>query len=156
MKADMCPHSQHNWLASLKISLVRLSWLLVFAAATISFCSVGATQGVTATEPRLEVGEGADGVFHIRVLAPLTIGEEQFEVVGLERSDSAAITLSVGVFIEQTSEQLIEGWVHVVGVDELRNYKIRVFYTVPCSDPRSSSDCRREYVLAPIDNLKSN
>ena len=97
------------------------------------------------------VFEDPDNVFHVLVRAPLVIKDEQFDHLSLHRYVEGEPTMNVAVVVEETPNLMLEGWVHVVGVEELSKHSLHVYYFVSCPRKKGSHQCRRENVVKPID-----
>ena len=135
----------------MKKIIFLISCLLVIAETVVGQQSAKPAQEPIGDAIQIQVLEDPDGVFHIQILAPMYLGKEQFEILALHSRAAGEHAMEVGVIVEEVSDLMLEGWVHVVGTEELRRYSLRVYYSVPCADEKKSGECRSEYVFEPID-----
>jgi len=138
----------------LKYFILLFTCLLVFAEAVVGQQLDKSTQSSISDAIQIQVSEDPDNTFHVRILAPMYIGKEQFEILALHGRAAGGHAMEVGIVVEETSDLTLEGWMHVVGTEELQRYSLHVYYSVPCAVENQSGECRREYVFEPIDFVK--
>ena len=135
----------------MKKLILLLTCLLVLAETVVGQQSVEPAQAPIRDAIQIKVLEDPDRTFHVRILAPMYLGKEQFEILALHGRAAGEHAMEVGVSVEEVSDLMLEGWIHVVGIEELQKYSLHVYYSVPCDDEKHSGECRREYVFEPID-----
>lgn len=134
----------------MKIHILLVICILVLADTAIGQQSVKPTDKSTRDAIKISVQEDADSAFHVRILAPMYLGNEQFEILALHGRNEGEHALEVGVIVEEASDLMLEGWIHVFGIEELQRYSLHIYYSAPCEDKNPVSECRREYVFEPI------
>jgi hypothetical protein len=133
-----------------------ISCCLVLAEKAVSEDSTDLAQVPIGGTVQVHVQEDGDSVFHVQVVAPMYLDKEQFEILSLHSHVEGERTLEVGVVVEEVSDLMLEAWIHVVGIEELRRHSLHAYYSVPCPGQENSGECRKEYVFRPIDFVDGN
>ncbi len=131
--------------------ILLIACVLVFAEVVVGEQSARPAQESKSDAIQIHVLEDPSSSFHIQVLAPMYLGKEEFEILALHSRAAGEHAMEVGVIVEEVANLMLEGWIHVSGIEELQRYSLHVYYSVPCGDEEKSVECRREYVFDPID-----
>lgn len=136
----------------MKKILLLVAYFALLASAQAGEESAEPSQEWLGDSIQIDVLKDPDSdIFHVRVLAPMYLGDEQFEILSLHSALANEHAMEVGVIVEEVSDLMLEGWVHVVGIKELQKYSLHAYYAVPCADEEKSEECRKEYVFEPVD-----